>query len=180
MARIDTIVLDVVIKEEPKYPVIVTKHPVERGAQITDHAHPELYTLSVEAIVSDLDGGDPSTALQKLVSLHGKPQPIRVEMPRGIYDPVVMTSWQPIYEARVGDGFHFRAEFIEWRVANTKLAAVKRLARPVKKGAAPQEKQQPIRKQRALHAAINGRAAGAPLGGIGGIPSAVAQPPRVP
>lgn len=141
---IDTIPLDIVYKEAPKYPVVVTRHPVERGAQIVDHAHSELYTLSVEALVSDFDGGDPAAALAALKSNYAAPKPIPVTLPRDIYDPVIMLSWEPVHENRHGGALRFKAEFLEWRVVNTQLAAVKRTAALVKKGAAKQDpKQQP-------------------------------------
>lgn len=152
MAKIDNIELSAVLKEEPKYTVAVTRHPVERGSQITDHAHPELFTLSVEAIVGEIaDDGtlsqNPSLAVARLDTLFKKPAPIRVELPKGIYDPVVMTSWAPLYEARNGGALHFRAEFVEWKVVNTALAAVKKQGAQVKKGPAKQPEAPPEKKK---------------------------------
>lgn len=144
--RIDSVNLDAVLKEEPVYRVTVTKHPVERGSQITDHAHPELLALNIEAIVSEFDG-DPAAAHQILTALWRKPRPITVELPRGIYGPVVIEEYAPIYELRTGAALHFRCRVTEWKVVNTLLAATKATAAQVKKGPAKQvDKPTPPRK----------------------------------
>jgi hypothetical protein len=157
MARIHTVNLDAVLKEEPVYKVAVTRHPVERGAQITDHAHPELVALNVEAIVSALDG-DPAAAHQFFKSIHGKPIPIVVDLPRDVYPLMVLEEYAPIFEWQTGDALHFRAKFVEWRVANTKLAAVKKTAAQVKKGPVAIETIDPFTDQSKLSKTISGAA----------------------
>ncbi len=145
MARIGTIELQAVLKEEPVFKVTVTKHPVERGARITDHAHPELISLNVEAIVSELVGGDPEAAHAFFESKHGKPEPMAVVLPRGIYPLMVMEEYAPLFESVTGLSLRARFKFVEWRTVNTALAAVQRQRAQVKKGAAKQEPAKPAK-----------------------------------
>ena len=161
MARIHTINLDVVVKEEPLYKVAVTRHPVERGSQITDHAHPELIGLSVEAIVSDLTG-DPEAAHQFFKSRCGKPEPVVVDLPRDVYPLMVIEEYAPLFEWRTGSALHFRAKLVEWKVVNTKLAAVKKTAAQVKKGPVALETIDPTTDQSALSKKISGSVNRAP------------------
>ncbi len=139
MAKIATIQLNAVLKEEPIYRVTVTKHPVERGAKITDHAHPDLAGVSVEAIVSDIDGGDPEAAHQFFKSKVGKPEPIEVELPRDIYPLMVIEEYAPLFDWQTGSALHFRMKLTEWKVVNTALAAVQKQRAQVKKGPAKQD-----------------------------------------
>jgi hypothetical protein len=163
--KLDSITVDIVYKEEPKYTVVVTKHPVEKGAQITDHAHSELDVLSIECLVSDLtDNGVPSTApyaaAQLLKDLKDNPRPIRIEGAFDVYDPVMLTTWSPIRDSRHGAALRFRAEFVQWKVATTRIARVKRTAPQVKKGAADVEYIQPKADQSKLSDLISGKAVG--------------------
>lgn len=138
MARIHTVNLDAVLKEEPVYRVTVTKHPVERGARLTDHAHPELVALNVEAIVSEIDG-DPAAAHQFFKSIHGKPIPVVVDLPRDVYPLMVLEEYAPVFEWATGQALHFRAKLTEWKIVNTALAAVQKQRAQVKKGPAKQD-----------------------------------------
>lgn len=53
IAKIDTIELDASISESHVGEVEVTEHPVEQGANISDHARPKPETLSIEGVVSN-------------------------------------------------------------------------------------------------------------------------------
>ena len=162
MARIHTISLDVVLKEEPVYKVVVTRHPVERGASVTDHARPELLALNVEAIISELDGGDPAAAHQFFKSIHGKPIPVVVDLPRDVYPLMMLEEYAPLFEARTGGSLQFRAKFVEWKTVNTKLAAVKKTAAQVKKGPVAIEEINPSVDQSRLSKGVSGDANRAP------------------
>lgn len=44
--------LDAVLSQSPEDPVAITEHPVEQGADVTDHARAEPTRLSIEGVVS--------------------------------------------------------------------------------------------------------------------------------
>lgn len=51
--KIDTITLDIIKQETHGGKVTVTKHPVEKGFDVTDHARPEPDELTLECMVSN-------------------------------------------------------------------------------------------------------------------------------
>src|SRR5574342_5520 len=53
MVRIDDYLIDVTVAEEHELPAEVTAHPVEDGADITDHVRLTPISVTLEGIVSD-------------------------------------------------------------------------------------------------------------------------------
>ena len=49
----DSITLDALISQSPQYSSEVTEHPVEKGADITDHVRPKSLNLSIEGMISE-------------------------------------------------------------------------------------------------------------------------------
>jgi hypothetical protein len=52
-AKIDSVTLDASVSETHAAEVEVTDHPVEKGANISDHARPKARTLTIEGIVTN-------------------------------------------------------------------------------------------------------------------------------
>lgn len=166
-----------VVKEEPKYAITITEHNVERGVNIGDHMRPQLVTLNLEIIVDELDGGDPAGALAHFKGIHEKPIPVRCECPLDIYDPVGMTAFEPVPEAKMGGALHARLAFKQWNVVNTRIAAVQKTAAQVKKG---QAKTEAASKAPAQGSALKEAGIGnAVRAGFNAVRSFINQPPGV-
>jgi hypothetical protein len=55
--------IDVLEEETPQYSAIVTKYPIEQGADITDHSQPENTKLSITGRFVDFPGGGTGPSL---------------------------------------------------------------------------------------------------------------------
>jgi hypothetical protein len=54
---LDTVTIDATLREEHSTEVDVTEHPVEDGANITDHIRPQLKVLQIDGIISNTPVG---------------------------------------------------------------------------------------------------------------------------
>lgn len=67
-----TLELDAIISQQHSFDADVTQHPVEKGAQPSDHIQPKAEVISLEAVIAEWRVGDP------LPPLGVKPSPVRV------------------------------------------------------------------------------------------------------
>lgn len=140
LVRIDSIELDASISESHVGEVEVTEHPVEQGANVTDHVRPKPDTLTIEGFVSNTplnraqnkravesqgfrlsttserdvivgQPGNAETAYTKLRELKDSGTLITVTTKLRTYDNMVIKSLSVPRDAKVGDALKFSATF---------------------------------------------------------------------
>ena len=135
------VIFTATVKEVGKFQVAVAEHPVERGANVLDHARPQLAQLTLEGIVSDVGLGDADTAqaaLTYLLGLYKSPRVVEIVTGRVLYEAMLMTSLEVPKKREDGKAQRFVCEFKEYRTARTKLTRVSvKLGKKQKRG--PQE-----------------------------------------
>jgi hypothetical protein len=129
---IDGYRIDVELSCTPSRTNQVTRFPVERGADITDHVHPEPVTLTVDGIVSDTPLGEMIAVRAQFAIINGeafaKPseeararlkklcedrEPVTVECSAGTFENMILESLNEPRDARTGDSYQFSASFAE-------------------------------------------------------------------
>lgn len=138
--QIGSLVVDAAISESHERSASVTKHPVEKGSDFSDHIKLENDVLSVEGIVSDTPigqvaelrksqslqpAGQPGSttrssysdeALKYLDDLFRKKQTVSIETSIGTYQNMVCTSLSFPRDASTGYSLQFSATFEELHV----------------------------------------------------------------
>jgi hypothetical protein len=138
--KIDSLVVDCTISESHEASVTVTKHPVEDGAKITDHARPEPVTLTIEGMVSNTPiasvfttggaiysagaQGPVQSAYKMLIDLHDNPRLIDIVTKLRTYHNMILTSLKIPRDAKTGDVIRFSANFQEIRTVQTQIITV--------------------------------------------------------
>lgn len=122
---IDDFEIDIAEAEEHRFDSEITEHPVETGADITDHVRSRGMSLTIDGIVSDtpigaiakrrlIDFGDflPSgEAYAKLIGIRDARQPITIATSLRTYENMVMESLTIPCNATAGDALRFSAVF---------------------------------------------------------------------
>lgn len=129
-AKIDALELDASLSETHASDVDVTEHPVEQGANISDHARKLPHKLTLEGIVTNTPigvGAVPGnqraeTAYRQLLELEGKL--ITVVTTLRTYTDVTITSLVVPRNAELGDSVRFTAVLKQVTVAKSKTVAV--------------------------------------------------------
>lgn len=114
--------LDASVNETHSFESEVTDHPVEKGADVTDHVRARPIMLMIEGVVSDSPIGDirdrrsvttsPSNdALAHLLDIRDKREPIVVETALKVYENMVLQSLEIPRSASTGEALRFRATF---------------------------------------------------------------------
>lgn len=165
---IDGFRIDVTVQETYTLNSEVTKHPVESGADVTDHVRALPIVIGMDCIVSDTPVGDlvlerdpdviPSEEcyahLRDVVKARG---PITIETVRGVFDSMVLRDLEITESAANGDALRFRVVFEELVIKTNRRTTVKvsvpRAAKKVNLGA-----------KTALEAGLTGGAEGAASG----------------
>jgi hypothetical protein len=154
LAQIADIVLDASVNETHQGDVDVTDHPVEEGADISDHARVKPETVSIEAVISNTPlnsaqqkrvqsaQGDvtaetvgvdsPAGAVGfaevgyvRLKQLKDARQLVKVITGLRVYDNMMLTSLSIPRNAGVGDALRFTAQFKQVRLAQVRVKIVK-------------------------------------------------------
>ncbi len=152
-SQIGSIVLDCSVSEQHQADVDVTDSPVERGANISDHARPKPETLTLEGLITNaplsrdplspstaesLAGsidtgfisraqGDPTRAVsayQDLRDLKDAGELIEVVTSLRSYSDMVLTNLSVPRDAKTGECLKFTATFKQIRVVENKKVIV--------------------------------------------------------
>lgn len=152
-AKIDTIELDAAISESHTGEVEVTEHPVEQGANVSDHARRKPETLSIEGVVSntpisrkqnkraiqsqgkqftttaeaDTVQGQPGmaeSAYTKLLFLKDNAKLITVVTKLRTYSNMVLKHLNVPRDARTGEVLRFTAQFLEIKIVQNRTVVL--------------------------------------------------------
>lgn len=137
---IDGFVIDVAVTEDYNFDCEVTKHPVESGADVTDHVRELPKVITLDCIVSDTPLGDllfqrdvdtiPSDeAYAHLLGVKGRRRPVTIETKRGVFDNMVIRNLRITETAANGDALRFTVT-LEELVLKTNLRTTVRVAVP--------------------------------------------------
>jgi hypothetical protein len=152
MVIIDGYPIDAALSEEHSFDNEVTAHPVERGADVTDHVRARPIVVSIEGLVSDTPIGAiaglrapdvlPSDdAFARLRDLRDRREPVTIETSLQVFRNMVLQSLSVPRDARNGDALRFRATFQQVRLVVTERTvvdvAVPRAAKKVNRGTKP-------------------------------------------
>lgn len=141
MITIDGMVIDAALREEHSFEADVSEHPVESGADVTDHVRARPPVVSIEGIVSDTPladdviaartaGETPSVeARARLFDIWNRREPITVETTVAVYTNMVMQSFSITEDADTGEACRFRATLKQIRLVKNKRTTV-RVASP--------------------------------------------------
>ena len=127
LAKIDVLELDASISESHTGEVEVTEHPIERGADITDHARPKPDRVTIEGLVSNtplhrvpVQNGDADTAYTILRDIKDKAKLVKVITAKRVYTNMIMEHLNVPANVKVGDSLQFTAQFKEVVVVQNK------------------------------------------------------------
>lgn len=144
----ETLTVQCTLKRNHTGTVKITDHPVEEGANVSDHLRTQPRKFSMEGFVSDIEpSGEPGDVAQAAFFLNGLiDNPGLVELTSRLmnYTSMAMGNIVMPEEAKLGKAFQFTADLQYFRVVgvgktlrNTKLGA------KAKKGKAPEEQKKP-------------------------------------
>lgn len=147
MLTIDGYEIDCEVSSEPSYESEVTSHPVEKGADTTDHVRLLPGRLVIEGIVSDSPVGPirdrrgdvdadgrfafkPSDdAFAWLLDVRARRQPVTVVTGRRTYKNMILQTLTPHDDATTGRALNFTATFVEMQFVTNARTTV-RVAQP--------------------------------------------------
>lgn len=146
----DTVQIDAVVQEQHDLVNTVTKHPVEKGADIADHSRPEPRELSLEGIQSNtplstasITSDEPNRARElwlRFVDLHDRPRLIAVQTIRDYYDQMSVDRVSSPVDVNSANALRFSAQLSRVTIVKNKFTqAVKAktpAAQPKKNGGA--------------------------------------------
>jgi hypothetical protein len=143
MLLIDGFEIDAELSGEHGFESEVTDHPVEQGADISDHVRPKPVVVTVEGVVSDTPVGpiadrrgdvnengvlvnSPSQdALAWFLRLRDERQPVAIETSLRRFDSMILQSLSIPTDARTGKALRFRATFKQVRVVVNERSTVR-------------------------------------------------------
>lgn len=145
--RIGIYEVDAELRCSLSMPVDVTAHPVEDGADMTDHARPLPISLSIEGVVSNAPLGDLRARREQFIEVQGETfarpadeadayfqalraarEPVTVECSRGIFERMVLADYSPI--SSTFDELRFSVEFVQVEIATNDRVTLRVEARP--------------------------------------------------
>ncbi len=137
MSSIDGFPIDVVKQFTPKLSSKTTDHPIEKGADLTDHIQAQPFEFTLECIISANPIGaiandptrintDPAKdGYAKLVSVHEARKPVTVITPRGTYTMMVMTELTAPVDAASGNSLLFTVTFKHITIVENKRTTIR-------------------------------------------------------
>lgn len=128
--------LDVAVSEEHSFESDVTQHPVEDGADVTDHIRERPIAVRLEGIVSDTPLGDlarrrgtdalPSDdAFARLLAIRGARRSVTIETALKTYTNMALQSLTVPRDARTGAALRFTALFCQLELVQNQRTAVR-------------------------------------------------------
>lgn len=134
ISDIGTINIDASIQEDHTTEVTKTEHPVEKGANITDHVEIRPDTLSVEGVVSDAplredvistSGASRSVdAFTRLQNIQKEKLLVTVVTGLKTYTNMILRTLSPVRNAKTGKALRFNARFEEVRIVESDVAFI--------------------------------------------------------
>lgn len=139
-AKIGAVVLDASLSEAHNTSNDVTDHPVEKGADITDHVRQKPKTLRLTGLVSNTPLPDPgkpvefkpeaaSTAYQDLMRLADQGETITVVTALRTYEDMVIESLDVPRDASLGQTLQFTCSLKQIRSVETRRVTVSRVSK---------------------------------------------------
>jgi hypothetical protein len=132
MVYIDGYLIDAAISEDHTLEAAITEHPVEKGANVTDHVRVLPRTLTMEGLVSDTPFGEVATFRRSLAEisvgidapsinartlleeLMYRRERVPITTANGkVYDNMALQSLSFPLDAKTGDACRFKATFKE-------------------------------------------------------------------
>lgn len=136
--------LDVAISEDHDFESEVTEHPVEIGADITDHVRARPIRVSLEGVVSDTPIGDvvaqrsqftlvngeaftkPSEeAFAFLLAIRDAREPVTIETSLRVFENMILQSLAVPRSSSNGDALRFRATFVQVQLVTNERVTVR-------------------------------------------------------
>lgn len=142
---IDGYPMDLAVSETHGFTSEVAEHPVERGADITDHVRARPITIDMECIVSDTPLAKIANDLTRqgstlpsedayahLLAIRDARQPVTIETSLGTFSSMAMLSLSVPRDAGKSGGLFFTVSFQQIRVIENKRVTT-RVAIPIAK-----------------------------------------------
>jgi hypothetical protein len=181
LTKIDTLVIDASIKEEHEAEIEITKHAVEKGVKITDHARPKPRVITVDAIVSNTPitpaqitqmslGMSPAQSARAfLLDLWKTPRIVTITTGIEVYRDMLMASHKETRDAKTGDVYLATMKFEEVRfvTGKTTVVATKQVKGKGKVSKSTTSKPAPTAMSRRLTTTLTGAGIAVPAGGGG-------------
>lgn len=133
-SNLDSIQFDATLTEQHSGEVDFTEHPVEQGADISDHARPKQKQLVLDCFLTDtpLPGNDvlhpghfqqwrSIDSLHSLGNLRDKGSLVVVVTELKTYQNMVITSLTVPVDAKTGDGIRFSLTLRELRIVESQV-----------------------------------------------------------
>lgn len=157
MVRIDTIELDAAITEKHSAKVEITKHPIEEGANPTDHARLLPYAISVDGLLTNTPlgaelrasrgvtsdrttstgafgaAGPAQRSMAALEKIRTDRRAVTVVSGFRTYQNMMILSIEVPIDAKTGEAIRFSISMEEIRFVKSEVARVDVLNRPKKK-----------------------------------------------
>lgn len=132
--KIDTLKIDVTRVETHTFANEVTDHPVEEGANVSDHSRPRPYTVTMECLISDTPLADRSdgdstpriAAFQKLRDLHETGAIVTIVTSLATYKDMAIESISIPRDAKGREALQFSVSFKHVRTVRNKLTRAKK------------------------------------------------------
>ena len=135
-AVIDGFVLDVMVSEEHSFDSMVTRHPVEKGADVTDHIRDEPITVRVEGLVTDTPIGTMTSvrgpndlpsddAFNRLLAIRAAKRPVTIETSLRRYENMGLERFSVPKDKDTGDALRFSAFFVQLELVTNERTTVR-------------------------------------------------------
>lgn len=134
------LVFDIVVREAHEDALVITEHPIEAGAPVSDHAYAKPATVSITGGVSDagssLDlssssSGDsrPVTFYEELLKLQAKREPFEIVTGKRSYKNMMLETISVTTEANTGTALTVTADCREVIIVQTRTTTIPPRAR---------------------------------------------------
>lgn len=157
MVKIDTVELDAAITEKHMAKVEITKHPIEEGANPTDHARLLPYAISVDGLLTNTPlgaelraargvtsdrttstgafgaAGPAQRSMAALEKIRTDRRAVTVVSDFRTYSNMLITSIDVPVDARTGEAIRFSISMEEIRFVKSEVARINVLNKPKKK-----------------------------------------------
>lgn len=108
--------VDVVVSESHESEIEIPKHPVEKGAKVSDHAWRLGYKVTLESVV---DGPRAVAAYQQLLDVQAKLEPFTLVTGLRVCENMMLVRLNPERDKEHGRVLKFTADLEEVRIVNT-------------------------------------------------------------
>ncbi len=111
--------VDVVVSESHESEIEIPKHPVEKGAKISDHAWRLGYKVTLDSVV---DGPRAVAAYQQLLDVQSKLEPFTLVTGLRVYENMMLVRINPERDKEHGRVLKFEADLEEVRIVDTQTS----------------------------------------------------------